>query len=93
VPLSHAAGGCPYSQEAVASGSAAGDSQSAGSGPELARELYVRCGLGLRHIELISGQPAETVRALLHAHEITLRPPGGRSPFMRRWRAALTRPW
>lgn len=57
-------------------------------GPELAKELYVSCGLGLRHIELISGQPAETVRALLHAQEITLRSPGGRSPFMRRWRRA-----
>jgi predicted HTH domain antitoxin len=55
-------------------------------GPELAKELYVACGLGLRHIELVSGQPAETVRALLHAHGIGLRPPGGRSPFMRRWR-------
>jgi predicted HTH domain antitoxin len=55
-------------------------------GPELAKELYVACGLGLRHIELVSGQPAETVRALLHAQGIALRPPGGRSPFMRRWR-------
>lgn len=55
-------------------------------GPELAKELYVSCGLGLRHIELISGQPAETVRALLRGQDITLRSPGGRSPFMRRWR-------
>jgi hypothetical protein len=55
-------------------------------GPELGKELYASCGLALRHIELISGQPAETVRALLHAQGISLRPPGGRSPFMRRWR-------
>jgi predicted HTH domain antitoxin len=55
-------------------------------GPELAKELYVSCGLGLRHIELISGQPGETVRALLRGQDITLRSPGGRSPFMRRWR-------
>jgi hypothetical protein len=55
-------------------------------GPELARELYVSCGLGLRHIELLTGQPAETIRALLHGQDIKLRPPGGRSPFMRRWR-------
>jgi hypothetical protein len=55
-------------------------------GPELARELYESCGLGLRHIELISGQPAETIRALLRGQDITLRSPGGRSPFMRRWR-------
>ena len=54
--------------------------------PELAAELYVACGLALRHIELLSGQPNETVRALLHAHGIRLRPAGGRSPFMRRWR-------
>jgi predicted HTH domain antitoxin len=54
--------------------------------PDLAEELYVSCGLGLRHIELISGQPAETIRALLRGQDIELRPPGGRSPFMRRWR-------
>jgi predicted HTH domain antitoxin len=53
---------------------------------ELAKELYVSCGLGLRHIELISGQPGETIRALLHGQHISLRAPGGRSPFMRRWR-------
>lgn len=56
--------------------------------PELVRELYVSCGLGLRHIELITGQPAETVRGFLHAQGISLRQPGGRSPFMRRWRRA-----
>ncbi len=55
-------------------------------GPELAEELYVACGVGLRHIELLSGQPAQTIRRLLHAQGIPLRPPGGRSPFMRRWR-------
>lgn len=57
---------------------------------ELAEELYVYCGLGLRHIELLSGQPADTIRGLLHAQGIRLRPAGGRSPFMRRWRASLT---
>lgn len=56
--------------------------------PDLAEELYVSCGLGLRHIELISGQPAETIRALLRRQEIKLRPPGGRSPFLRRWRGS-----
>ena len=53
---------------------------------ELAEELYVACGVGLRHIELLCGQPAETIRGLLHARGIPLRPPGGRSPFLRRWR-------
>jgi transposase len=57
-------------------------------GPELAKDLYISCGLGLRHIELITGQPAETVRGLLRAQGISLRKPGGRSPFMRRWRSA-----
>lgn len=55
--------------------------------PELARELYESCGLSLRHIELLTGQPAETVRDLLREHGIQLRPAGGRSPFMRRWRS------
>jgi hypothetical protein len=54
--------------------------------PDLAEELYVSCGIGVHHIELLTGQPADTVRKLLHAAGITLRPAGGRSPFMRRWR-------
>jgi hypothetical protein len=53
---------------------------------ELAAELYSGCGLGLHHIELLTGQPAVTVGSLLRASGITLRPAGGRSPFMRRWR-------
>ena len=56
--------------------------------PDLAKELYESCGLGLRHIELISGQPAETIRSRLRGQNIKLRPPGGRSPFMRRWRGS-----
>ena len=54
---------------------------------ELAEELYVACGLGVRHIELLTGQPAQTILRLLSAQGITRRPAGGRSPFMRRWRA------
>lgn len=57
--------------------------------PELARELYVSCGLAVRHIELLSGQPAQTILRRLHAQGIRIRPSGGRSPFMRRWRAGL----
>jgi len=56
---------------------------------ELAEELYVACGLGVRHIELLTGQPAQTILRLLRAEGITRRPAGGRSPFMRRWRAGL----
>jgi hypothetical protein len=52
----------------------------------LATELYLGCGLSITHIELLSGQPAETTRGLLHRNGVQLRPPGGRSPFMRRWR-------
>ena len=54
---------------------------------ELAEELYVACGLAVRHIELLTGHPAQTILGLLRAHGITRRPAGGRSPFMRRWRA------
>jgi hypothetical protein len=54
---------------------------------ELAEELYLACGLGVRHIELLTGQPAQTILRLLSARGITRRPAGGRSPFIRRWRA------
>lgn len=56
---------------------------------ELAEDLYVACGLAVRHIELLTGQPAQTILRLLGAQGITRRPAGGRSPFMRRWRAGL----
>jgi hypothetical protein len=52
----------------------------------LAEELYVACGLAVRHIELLTGQPAQTILRLLRASGIERRPAGGRSPFMRRWR-------
>jgi hypothetical protein len=57
-------------------------------GPELAEELYVSCGIGVHHIELLTGQPADSVRKLLHAAGVPLRAAGGRSPFLRRWRAS-----
>jgi hypothetical protein len=47
----------------------------------------VSCGLSTQHIELLTGQPAESVRRLLANGGIILRGAGGRSPFMRRWRA------
>jgi hypothetical protein len=55
--------------------------------PELAAELYIRCGLAARHVELLTGQPSQTVLRLLEGQGITRRPKGGRSPFMRRWRS------
>lgn len=54
---------------------------------ELGSGLYADCGLGARHIELLTGIPAQTVLAALHRYRIPLRGPGGRSPFLRRWRA------
>ena len=40
---------------------------------EVARELYVSCGLATQHIELLTGQPAESVRRLLDNAGIMLR--------------------
>lgn len=54
---------------------------------EVARELYVSCGLATQHIELLTGQPAASVGTLLNNAGIMLRASGGRSPFLRRWRA------
>jgi transposase len=54
--------------------------------PELAEELYVSCGLGLHHIELMTGQAAATIGRELVNSGIELRHAGGRSPFLRRWR-------
>jgi hypothetical protein len=54
---------------------------------QLVTDLYWRCGAGLHHIELLTGQPAQTVRNFMRRTGITTRHPGGRSPFMRRWRA------
>jgi hypothetical protein len=45
----------------------------------------------VRHIELLSGQPAQTVLRLLHNNGVQTRGAGGRSPFLRRWRTRLPR--
>jgi len=58
---------------------------------ELVTSLYEGCGLSLHHIELLTGRPAATAAALLHASGSRPRPAGGRSPFMRRWRQDRTR--
>lgn len=55
---------------------------------EQAGDLYESCGLSVTHIELLTGRPAESVRMMLIAAGVTLRGPGGRSPFLRRWHAA-----
>jgi hypothetical protein len=54
----------------------------------LVKDLYWGCGAGLAHIELLTGQPAMTVRGFMRRAGIPLRHPGGRTPFLRRWRAA-----
>lgn len=53
----------------------------------LVKDLYWHCGTGLHHIELLTGQPAMTVRGFMRREGISLRHPGGRTPFLRRWRA------
>ncbi len=52
----------------------------------LVKDLYWHCGAGLNHIELLTGQPAMTVRGFMLRQGIPLRHPGGRTPFLRRWR-------
>lgn len=54
------------------------------------RDLYVRCGLSMRHVELLTGHPAMTIASRLRETGVELRPPGGRSPFIRRWRAGVS---
>jgi hypothetical protein len=56
--------------------------------PDLLRRLYLDCGLSAPNIEVLTGQPAATVRNSLVRWDIPRRQPGGRSPFLRRWRAA-----
>lgn len=52
---------------------------------DLASDLYERCGVALAHIELLTGQPAESVRKHLVVWQIPLRAQGGRCPFLRRF--------
>jgi hypothetical protein len=59
----------------------------------LVKDLYWGCGAALTHIELLTGQPAMTVRGFMRRAGIPLRRPGGRTPFLRRWRAGLNTAW
>jgi len=52
----------------------------------LVKDLYWPCGVGLSHIELLTGQPTMTVRGFMRREGIPVRHPGGRTPFLRRWR-------
>lgn len=53
--------------------------------PDLLQQLYVDCGLSLSQIELLTGQPTSTLTKRLRSIGVPSRPPGGRSPFLRRW--------
>lgn len=53
----------------------------------LVTELYWGCGAGLSHIELVTGQPAHSVRGFMRRSGIPARNRGERTPFLRRWRA------
>jgi hypothetical protein len=53
----------------------------------LVKDLYWGCGVALDHIELLTGQQAESVRGFMRQTGIPLRHTGGRSPFLRRWRS------
>ncbi|HET6188624.1 MAG TPA: hypothetical protein VFE59_16740 [Trebonia sp.] len=59
---------------------------------QLVEDLYWLSGTGVQHIELLTGQPAQTVLGFMRRNGIQLRHPGGRSPFMRRWRAERQTP-
>lgn len=51
----------------------------------LVSDLYLGCGVSVTHIELLTGQPAASVRRLLRTAGVPMRPAGGRCPFLRRW--------
>ena len=50
----------------------------------LVTDLYWGCGLAFSHVELITGQPASTVRGFMRRRGIASRPSGERSPFLQR---------
>jgi DNA-binding CsgD family transcriptional regulator len=56
----------------------------------LVKDLYWECGAGLNHIELLTGQPAGSIRKFMQRAGIPMRHPGGRTPFLRRWRSGLS---
>ena len=53
---------------------------------DLVTDLYEGCGLSTHHIEMLTGRPAPAAASVLRAGGVNLRPAGGRSPFIRRWR-------
>jgi DNA-binding CsgD family transcriptional regulator len=53
-------------------------------GPALLEDLYVTTGLSARHVELLTGQPAEQLLDAMHAANIPVRPLASFSPWRRR---------
>jgi transposase len=53
---------------------------------ELVEELYERCGLSVRHIELVTGVPQATILRRMRVWKIDRRKPGGLSPYLASWR-------
>ena len=53
-------------------------------GPALLEDLYVTTGLSARHVELLTGQPAEQLLDAMHAADIAVRPLASFSPWRRR---------
>ena len=52
--------------------------------PALLEDLYVTTGLSARHVELLTGQPAEQLLDAMHAAGIAVRPLTSFSPWRRR---------
>lgn len=50
------------------------------------QDLYLGCGVSTRHLELLTGIPAMTSTQRLRQLGVFIRPAGGRSPFLQRWR-------
>jgi hypothetical protein len=50
------------------------------------QDLYVGCGVSTRQLELLTGLPARTISDRLRGLGVVIRPRGGRSPFLQRWR-------
>ncbi|HET7385576.1 MAG TPA: hypothetical protein VFJ19_02815 [Nocardioidaceae bacterium] len=55
-------------------------------------QLYLHAGISTRHIELLTGIPTTTIARRLRSSGVTLRRPGGRTPFLQRWRRDRSSP-
>ena len=58
--------------------------------PQMVHDLYLTCGLSTRQIELLTGQPADTIVHRLRLLGVPVRSKSARSPFLKRWHAGVT---